>query len=412
MKEEHNKINRRSFLKTVGAAGLGSALTAAGGNSAWAKEESGQTKYPQVPKRVLGKTGVKVSCLSHGLMYNVVDNQIILRKALEWGVSNWDTARVYGGGNSERGIGQYVEKNPEIRKKLFLVTKASRARSIEDYENYLQDSLKQLKTSYVDLYFKHGLGNPNDLSDELRQWVESAKKRKLIRFFGFSAHVNVAKVLAAAAKVGWIDAAMPKYNFRMAQDPEMQKAIDACYKAGIGLIAMKSQARPSKKNKEIVDTEKDKKLIEHFLAKGFTEGQAKLKAVLEDKRFSAVCVTMKSISLLTENVAAALDKTKLSQADKEVLAQYARETCDGYCAGCAEICDSALPQAPYVSDVMRYLMYYNSYGDKDRARQLFDEIPAHTRAKLAKIDYSAAEARCPQRLAIGKLMAEAARKLA
>ena len=411
MKEEHNKINRRSFLKTVGAAGLGSALAATGGNSAWAKEESG-TKYPQVPKRVLGKTGVKVSCLSHGLMYNVVDNQIILRKALEWGVSNWDSASSYGGGNSERGIGQYLAKNPAIRKNLFLVTKASKARSVGDFEGQLQQSLKRMNTSYIDLYFKHGLGNPNGLSDELRKWVASAKKRKLIRFFGFSAHVNVAPVLAAAAKAGWVDAAMPKYNFRMAHDAEMQDAIEACYKAGVGLIAMKSQARPSKKKKEIVDTEKDRKLIGHFLARGFTEGQAKIKAVLEDKRFSAVCVTMKSISLLTENIAAALDKTKLSQADKDVLAQYARETCDGYCAGCAEICDSALPQAPYVSDVMRYLMYYNSYGDKEKARQLFAEIPGSVRAKLAKIDYSTAEARCPQHMPIAKLMAEAARKLA
>ncbi len=412
-KDSGNKTSRRDFLKTVGAAGLGSAL-AVGGNSAWAKEESGQTKYPQVPKRKLGKTGVEVSCLSHGLMYNVLDNQIILRKALDWGITYWDTAPIYSGGNSERGIGKYLAKNRQIRKKLFLVTKALGARSAEDFEKHLHRSLKRLKTSYVDLYYKHGLGNPRGLTDELRKWVEGAKKRKLIRFFGFSTHANEGKCLAAAAKIDWIDVIMPKYNFRMMQDPEIQDGVEACYKAGIGLIAMKTQGHGTKvawKEKMSLETEKDKELVEHFLARGFTKGQAKIKLVLEDKRFSTACVGMENIGLLTSNVAAVLDKTKLSQADKDVLAQYARETCDGYCAGCAEICDSALPGVPYVSDIMRYLMYYNSYGDKEKARQLFAEIPAEVRRKLTSIDYGVAEARCPQHMPIAKLIAEAVRKL-
>jgi hypothetical protein len=61
---------------------------------------------------------------------------------------------------------------------------------------------------------------------------------------------------------------------------------------------------------------------------------------------------------------------------------------------------------------MRYLMYYNSYGKKDWARQLFAEIPGGVRSRLLSIDYSAAEARCPQHLPIGRLVAEAVGKLA
>ena len=61
---------------------------------------------------------------------------------------------------------------------------------------------------------------------------------------------------------------------------------------------------------------------------------------------------------------------------------------------------------------MRYLMYYNCYGQKDWARQLFARIPSDVRDRLLIIDYSVAEARCPQHLAIGKLVAEAVRKLA
>jgi len=121
---------------------------------------------------------------------------------------------------------------------------------------------------------------------------------------------------------------------------------------------------------------------------------------------------MLTIPILNANVAAALDKTKLTQADRKVFKEYAKVTCSGYCAGCAEICDAALDDVHYVSDIMRYLMYYNSYGDRDRAKELFAQIPANVRSKLLSTDYSAAEARCPQHMPIGKLIAEAVSKLA
>ncbi len=61
---------------------------------------------------------------------------------------------------------------------------------------------------------------------------------------------------------------------------------------------------------------------------------------------------------------------------------------------------------------MRYLMYYNSYGRHDKAKKLFAQIPANVRNRLLTTDYSPAEARCPQHLPVGKLIAEAVTKLA
>ncbi len=57
-------------------------------------------------------------------------------------------------------------------------------------------------------------------------------------------------------------------------------------------------------------------------------------------------------------------------------------------------------------------MYCNSYGDTDRARGLFGQNPTEVRNKLLSTDYSAAEARCPQRMPIAKLVCEAVSKLA
>ncbi|MHC4395712.1 MAG: aldo/keto reductase [Planctomycetota bacterium] len=417
MKDKQNKINRRGFLKTIGAAGLAPAFAGVTKAEPNVPAKTQKTKYPQVPKRKLGKTGIKISCLAIGGGVDYVNNQILLRRAYQWGINFWDTCDVYVGGKSEIGIGKYLAKNPEIRKKLFLSTRAfdgpdfvgPNARGADDVEKRLQRSLKRMNTSYIDLYGIHAISDPSELTDELKDWVKSAKKRKLIRFFGFSTHKNIPKVLHATAKMGWIDAVMTMYNYRLMHDSRMPSAVDACHKASIGLIAMKIQAFQRRKE---IDSPINMKVIEHFTAKGFTEGQAKLKVVLQDKRFSSACVGMENIALLTSNVAAVLDKTKLTQADKDVFRQYAEATCSGYCAGCAEICDSVLPDTPYISDIARYLMYYNSYGDRNRARELFAKIPRRIRNKLLSIDYSVAEARCPQHIPIAELVAEAVDKLA
>jgi predicted aldo/keto reductase-like oxidoreductase len=419
MEEKHNKVNRRNFLKTVGAVGLAPAFTGVTkGLEASAEanaEKKDKPKYQQVPRRKLGKTGIEVPCLSFGTLRVDTENQILLRRNLQLGIDYWDTAYSYSGGNCELGIGKFFLKNPKVRKKLFLVTKASgagRERTakavVAAVEELLQTSLERMNTNYIDLYYGvHGLNDPVQLTDELRQWVKDAKKRKLFRFFGFSTHSNMAQCLAAAAKLDWIDAIMTSYSFRLMQDKELNAAIEACHKAGIGLIAMKTQGRRQK-----IETEEDKKLARHFLQRGFTEGQAKIKVVLEDKRFSSACVGMQNVAIVDSNVAAVLDKTELTQADRETFKQYTQATCSGYCAGCAYICDSALPDVPYVSDIMRYLMYYNSYGEKEMAKEFFAGIPSRIRGKLLSTDYCLAEARCPQHLPIGKLVAEAVSKLA
>jgi len=430
MKERQNKIDRRDFLKTLGAAGVGSVLGSTMGQADTNEPNAPKKKYepgfPKVPRRKLGKTGIDVSSLALGMMFNVLENQIVLRKALDWGVNYWDTAYGYSGGNSELGVGRFFKKNPHLRKEVFLVSKATSVRRqptpqarVKKAEERINESLRRMNTDYIDLYYGiHGIDDPAQLDDEMRKWAENAKKQGKIRFFGFSTHRNMVACLNTAAKLDWIDALMTTYSFRFMRDDQMNAAVEACHKKGIGLIAMKVVSVTSSGRKHVkedgwgIETNEEKKLLNHFLQKGFTPVQAKIKAVLEDERFSSACVRMGNVALLTENVAGVLDKTKLTHTDINVLNEYAQATCSGYCAGCANICESALSGMPYVADIMRYLMYYNSYGDKQRARQLFAQIPADARKKLLDIDYALAERRCPQRVPIAQAVAEAVSKLA
>jgi predicted aldo/keto reductase-like oxidoreductase len=411
---ENKPINRREFLKTAAGAGFATAIVSSSvlaaaidANKPAEPNTPAQAKetYLPVPTRPFGRANIPVPILSFGAMFDIVPNQILLYKTLQWGINYWDTANSYAGGNSEIGIGQFLAKNPDRRKEIFIVTKASGAKDAASRSQCLQSSLGRMNTNYVDLYYGvHALSDPAELTDELKQWAAQAKAKGQIKYFGFSTHKNMAECLLAASKLDWIDAIMTSYNYRLMKNANLSAAVDACHKAGIALIAMKTQAQRS-------DIEDDKTLDNHFIQKGFTEGQAKIKTVLQDNRICSACVTMKSVAIITSNATAVLDKTELNRNDLDFMDSYAKQTCSGYCAGCANLCAAAVPQMPYICDVLRSLMYYRKYGDTDLAKEVFAEVAARVNSPISGFDYRLAEKVCPNRLPIGFLMREAQKLL-
>ena len=404
MSDRKKDLSRRDFLRAAGAAGIGSLLAPTGSFAAELAERT--AKHPVVPTRPFGKTGVDVSVLSSGGIFDITSIQLVLHQALEWGVTYWDTATSYVGGKSEIGIGKYFEKHPEARGKVFLVTKSG-ASSSRGMTKHLNRSLERMKTDYIDLFFMHGISSIREADDEMKAWAEKAKSAGKIRFFGFSTHSNMEECLLPAARLGWIDGIMMTYNYRFMNTDRMRTAVDACAKAGIGLTAMKTQARSfwTSVGKE---SDVSRRLTERFTGRGFTEGQAKLKAVWENPSIASICSEMPNLAILKSNIAAALDRTKLSADDMNLLEQHARQTTEGYCAGCTHVCESAYGEKTPIGDTMRYLMYYNSYGECDRARALFAQLDMDAKRRMPTLDYSLAERRCPQGIPIGRLMREAA----
>jgi len=404
-------LDRRKFLKSIGAAGtipfFAQLTKLLAGEPNLPDPNSPAERESKIPLRKLGKTGVKIPCVSLGA--NRLDSIVILKAAIQNDVTYFDTASNYMGGNSETTIGKLLESDSKLRKKLFLVTKASRARTVVDIESRLKASLENLKTDYIDFYQFHGLSEPSMLTDDLKQWVEKAKKQKKIKFFGFSTHSNMPQCLTAAAKLGWVDAIMTSYNFRLMLDDDMKKAVDACQKAGVGLVAMKTLGLRVRGGGEF--TEEEKKIYRQFMDKGYTELQARIKSILQDGRIASACIGMKSVPELQENINAVIDKQQLTKADQQALSDYASGTKSDYCAGCARICSSACPDMPYIAEIMRYMMYYNSYGEPNLAKENFALLPSAAKAKLLSADYSLAQKRCPNNLPIAKVMSQAAQKL-
>jgi uncharacterized protein len=401
--------SRRDFVKTIGLAGL--AVAGAGVPAAMA---AGPTDLPgpptpaEMPKRVLGKTGVNVSILNLGGMFDTINNQLLLKQAQKWGVTYWDTAESYGNGLSEEGYGRFFARNPEARKEIFLATKL--VPKDGPLSERFDKALARLKTNYVDLFFIHSITGIQDMTPAFKEWAAEMKKTGKIKYFGFSTHTNMADCLAGAARLDWIDAAMITYNFRVMNDPKMIEAVNSCNKAGIGLVAMKTQGGGPGMPKG--ESPGEFKMGQRFLAKGFTDKQAKLKVVWENPHIASLCSQMPNLTILSANVAAARNQTKLAREDFEAIFQYAHETRDGYCAGCGHICQAAVSEAVPINEVMRSLMYYRDYGEPEIARETFAGLPAAVRQQLTRIDYSRAEKACPQGLAIAALMRQAQEILA
>lgn len=425
--ERSDDLSRRDFLRSAGILGAGSVLAGAsfafGGDEAADDapavddapaaddapatddaDDSGSDDIVKVPTRAFGDTGEQVSMLALGGTIDT-SSQLLLRQAINYGVTYWDTAFGYNAGSSEEGMGTYFADNSGEREKVFLVTKSGQSNA-QGWTDELTTSLKRLQTDHVDLFFMHGLKETAKLTDEARQWAEDAKSEGKIRFFGFSTHRNMAAMLAKAAELDWIDGIMMTYNFRVMHEEAMIAAVDACVEAGIGLTAMKSQ-REGQHNSEDISAE----LIAGLLEEGYTQHQASLKAIWADGKIASICSKMENTTELAANVAAAVNQTELSAASMRGLAEYAAATKSDYCVACGK-CENAVAGQVPICDVMRYVMYYKSYGDKYEARQLFAALPAETRRKLTNVDYSAAERGCPQNVPIAQRMREAADILA
>lgn len=410
MKNKSKGCTRRDFFKVTGAAGVGAMLSPIGADGRIHDSgtdgllAAGQAK---VPTRPFGKTGIDVSILSLGGMFDISANQLMLKQALRWGVTYWDTADCYQSG-SEAGIGKYFAKYPQDREKVFLVSKSC-ARDPDGISELLERSLKRMNTSYLDLYFIHGVRNIDELNDDTRRWAEKAKAQKKIRLFGFSTHRNMEQLLSEAPKLGYIDGIMMTYNFRNMHTPEMKAAVAACVKAGIGLTAMKTQAERSWVKLKKAD-KLGEQLTASFIEKGLTEQQAKLKAVWTHPDIAAICSQMPNMTLLKANVAAAVDDKPLTSEEIRLFQQYALATADQYCTGCGHICEAAVDHKVPVSDIMRYHMYDQSYGHLDWARAHFQNLSSRVRQRISESDFREAERRCPRNMPIAELMRRAVKE--
>ena len=155
--------------------------------------------------RVLGKTGLKLSVLSFGcgavggLMVKgaAADQERAVARAMEVGINYFDTAPMYGNGESERNLGRVLKalKRPKIivGTKVYLDATGDIGKFIADS---MDESLKRLGLDSVDLYQLHnplsetkrdGTIDPKTVREQVLPAFDSLREQGKARYFGFTA---------------------------------------------------------------------------------------------------------------------------------------------------------------------------------------------------------------------------------
>ena len=227
---KQNNISRRDFLKAMGMAGATAELAACG-NSTSSSANSDSLKG-EMTYRTNPSTGDKVSLLGFGMMRlpsvggrsaregnEEIDQEMVNRMvdyAIEHGVNYFDTSPAYCRGKSEHATGVALSRHP--RNSYFIATKLSnfapdtwkRENAIAMYHN----SLKELRTDYIDYLLLHGIGMGNGMEEYEARYVNNGmldfllaeREAGRIRNLGFSYHGDVKvfdRLLAEHDKYQW-----------------------------------------------------------------------------------------------------------------------------------------------------------------------------------------------------------------
>lgn len=383
-------MNRREFLK-AGLVGTTSALI--GGNALAGAMQTyaaaGPFVFPQPVYRTLGRTGLKITVVSFGAM--LTPEPEVLKVAFDHGVNYVDTARKYMDGKNEEIVGKALKGR---RDKVYVATKTlPSSKTKDEIIRDVETSLRTLETDYVDVIQLHNLTDKDRIFiPETREALLKLKEQGKVRFFGVTTHKNQSEVLNALVddKDRLFDTCLVAYNFESTK--ETVAAIERAAKAGVGIVAMKTQAGGYK-------TDAMGAISPH---------QAALKWALQNSNVTMAIPGMKDMSQLKEDIAVMGMPFKI--ADARVLEKYRAAVAGFYCDLCGT-CEGTCPKGVDISSVNRSLMYAEGYRSLELAQSTYRELPTAASA-VACLECPVCVAQCAKGLNIAAKMKRARTMLA
>lgn len=358
MGNKKSKKSRRDFLKKS-AAGLA-------GAAVFPSLLKGESKKRKIIYRTLGKTGLKLPVVSMGVMN--ADNPNLVKAALDSGIIHLDTAWYYQMGRNEEMIGKVIKNRP--RDSYIIATKVWEPRDrrtglfpkdakAETFMIKFQTSLKRLGLDYVDILYLHNIScKESALFKPYVDVLKKLKKEGKIRFIGITTHRNEPEVIRAAVDSKVYEVVLTSYNFKQKHHKEVKKAIDYAAKAGLGVVAMKTQAGvywDGREKKQPINM------------------KAALKWALQDKNVHTAIPGFTTFDQLELDLSV-MENLTLSPKEIADLKLGEKLSMAGfYC----QQCETCLPQCSKnveIPTLMRSYMYAYAYKNLEKARETLETI--------------------------------------
>lgn len=203
-----------------------------------------------IQTRTLGKTGINPTIFGLGgegvlrSTDHLKEAQLIIKKALEVGVTYFDTAPAYQQSRDYLGS-VFKDLGPE-RKNIIIASKTHDP-TYEGSMTLLDDTLRRLNTDYLDVWQLHDLRTSEDLKNVFGpngaiRALEEAKRSGKVRFIGITGHHDPDVLIAAIKKYDFdtllvcVNAGDPHYL------PFISTVIPEARKKKMGVIGMKVTA--------------------------------------------------------------------------------------------------------------------------------------------------------------------------
>ncbi|MDR2686422.1 MAG: aldo/keto reductase [Oscillospiraceae bacterium] len=358
--------------------------------------------------RGYGQTG-KVSALGFGCMrlpeyekdgvWAIDDEKCIpmLRRAAELGVNYFDTGYHYCHHNSEAAMGRALKP---IRDQVLIATKIPMWDVTErgDYRRWLERSLKELDTGYVD-YF-HFWSLDREKFDEkvvglgMLGEARRAKEEGLIRHISFSFHDGADAIRHIVDRGEIFETMLVQYNLLDRSNEEM---IAYAASKGLGVAAM----GPVAGGKLAAPTQ----LYARVTGKGsMPTYELALKFVLGNPDIACALSGMRTMDDLLQNAALASDEAPLGADEWKQLGdglEQLRRFSDLYCTGCG-YCQPC-PAGIDIPEIFSAYTFHNVYELHGQAKRMFGKL-LEKEGKTSKdcAGCGACEEKCPQKIAIRK----------
>ncbi len=375
------RTSRRQFLKQ-GAAGIaGTAFLPACSNGP--ASVAPQPREGRSVVRALGRTGLKLPVVSMGSSYAIN----LVQTALDEGIVYIHTSSSYQERNHERMLGKVFQGRD--RESFVVATSPDlpydyarrRGRSLDLgvgadprlIESSIEGSLERLQLDAVDIYYLCSVGVREVQFEPYLEAFKKLKKAGKTRFVGVATHENEPEVIRAAAESGFWDVVLTAYNFRQTHREEIRDAIGQAAQAGLGVVAMKTQAGV------YWDSARTRMI----------NMKAALKWVLQDENVHTAIPAFSNFDEMREGLSVMEDLalTPEEESDLELGDRLSLAGC--FCQQCGR----CLPQCPAGMDVptwMRASMYAIGHGQPMKAWEVLGRQPA----EIACADCARCQVKC------------------